>query len=232
MYLKTSQRQMSESFWTIAFLTVSGGLQDSYSYFVRGKVFANAQTGNLVFLASGLADGDIGKVIHYLLPLCSYLLGIYLTAQFKQRYKHQKIHWRQWILMMEILILSVTPFIPWDLMANCLISLSCAMQVQAFRKLHGKPFASTMCMGNMRSLMEQLSHYQSTKNPAHLKSAKDYGGVILLFVLGALIGYLLAGVMGRQAILICDVLLSIALIMMFLHHERHLWKLELPDEMK
>lgn len=38
MKLKTSQRQMSESLWTIAFLTLSGGLQDAYSYFVRGKL--------------------------------------------------------------------------------------------------------------------------------------------------------------------------------------------------
>ena len=35
-------RQMSESFITAAFLSVSGGLQDAYTYIFRGKVFANA----------------------------------------------------------------------------------------------------------------------------------------------------------------------------------------------
>ena len=43
--------QMSESNIVMTALTLSGGLQDAYSYFVRGKVFANAQTGNLVLLS-------------------------------------------------------------------------------------------------------------------------------------------------------------------------------------
>ena len=42
---------MSESFLTAAFLSISGGLQDAYTYMCRGKVFANAQTGNIVLLS-------------------------------------------------------------------------------------------------------------------------------------------------------------------------------------
>ena len=41
-------KQMSESFLTAAFLSLSGGLQDAYTYIYRGHVFANAQTGNIV----------------------------------------------------------------------------------------------------------------------------------------------------------------------------------------
>ena len=36
--------QMSEATSVMLALTLSGGMQDAYSYFVRGKVFANAQT--------------------------------------------------------------------------------------------------------------------------------------------------------------------------------------------
>ena len=49
-------RQMSESFITAAFLSVSGGLQDAYTYIFRGKVFANAQTGNIVLLGQNLEN--------------------------------------------------------------------------------------------------------------------------------------------------------------------------------
>mgnify|MGYP003201371323 CR=1 FL=1 len=35
--------QMSESFLTAVFLSLSGGLQDAYTYLFRGKVFANAR---------------------------------------------------------------------------------------------------------------------------------------------------------------------------------------------
>ena len=48
--------QMSEAFITALFLSVSGGLQDVYTYLYRGKVFANAQTGNIVLMAVKLPD--------------------------------------------------------------------------------------------------------------------------------------------------------------------------------
>ena len=50
--------QMSESFLIAGILSVSGGLQDAYTYMYRGKVFANAQTGNIVLLSANLMDGN------------------------------------------------------------------------------------------------------------------------------------------------------------------------------
>ena len=50
---------MSESFVTAAFLSLSGGLQDAYTYLFRGKVFANAQTGNIVLLSQFFALGVV-----------------------------------------------------------------------------------------------------------------------------------------------------------------------------
>ncbi len=42
---------MSDSMLTAFFIILSGGLQDAYTYCCRGKVFANAQTGNIVLLS-------------------------------------------------------------------------------------------------------------------------------------------------------------------------------------
>ena len=39
-------------------LTLSGGLQDAYSYFMRDRVFANAQTGNIVLMSHALFSGQ------------------------------------------------------------------------------------------------------------------------------------------------------------------------------
>ena len=49
MKLKAKQ-QMSESMSLAVLLTLAGGFQDAYSYNCRGRVFANAQTGNIVCL--------------------------------------------------------------------------------------------------------------------------------------------------------------------------------------
>ena len=71
--------QMSESFRTAAFLALSGGLQDAYSYCARGEVFANAQTGNIVLLSQRLFRMDWSGAMHYLLPLCAMVGAGFVT---------------------------------------------------------------------------------------------------------------------------------------------------------
>lgn len=56
--MKKKHGQMSEAFLTAALLSVSGGLQDAYTYIARGQVFANAQTGNNVLLSQNLFSGN------------------------------------------------------------------------------------------------------------------------------------------------------------------------------
>ena len=42
---------MSEAFLNSAFLALSGGFQDAYTYNARNEVFCNAQTGNVVLMS-------------------------------------------------------------------------------------------------------------------------------------------------------------------------------------
>ena len=67
--------QMSEAYSLGALLTVGGGFLDAYTYFTRGGVFSNAQTGNLVLLAIRLAQGDLTALPHYLPPILSGVHG-------------------------------------------------------------------------------------------------------------------------------------------------------------
>ena len=60
---KKRRGQMSEAFCTAMFLSLSGGLQDVYTYLFRGKVFANAQTGNIVLMAVHAFAGESGRVL-------------------------------------------------------------------------------------------------------------------------------------------------------------------------
>ena len=152
--------QMSESFVTAIFLSLSGGLQDAYTYFFRGKVYANAQTGNIVLLSQHLFTGDFLTALHYLIPLVAFASGILAAELFREHFQSLKaLHWRQMIVLAEILLLFSVGFFPQELnlLANAVVSFSCAMQVQTFRKVNGYAYASTMCIGNMRSGMEASS---------------------------------------------------------------------------
>lgn len=80
-----TKTQMSESMALAVFLTLAGGFQDAYSYNCRGKVFANAQTGNLVLLGQNLAMGNWPAALHYVIPLAAFLSGVYVTEWVHQR---------------------------------------------------------------------------------------------------------------------------------------------------
>ena len=71
--------QTSESFRLSALLSFSGGLQDAYTYNMRDKVFANAQTGNVVLMSQNLMQGNFMQGLHYMCPLFSFAAGIFIA---------------------------------------------------------------------------------------------------------------------------------------------------------
>lgn len=217
-----SHKQMSEAFLTAAFLSVSGGLQDAYTYLARGNVFANAQTGNIVLLSKHISDGDFPSAIRYLVPLSFFALGVAAAEIIHQRYHQaQRIHWRQLVLMIEILLLFAVGFLPdsRNLIANSIVSFSCAMQVQAFRKVNSYAFASTMCIGNLRSGMESLCAYFRTRSKEVLMKSMHYFGVIFLFAIGAGIGGRLIPRLGMRTVWASCALLLVSFLLMFIKEE-------------
>ena len=210
--------QMSESFLIAGILSVSGGLQDAYTYMYRGKVFANAQTGNIVLLAQNLVDRNWQAALRYFSPLLFFALGVAMAECIRMRYqKAQKIHWRQLVLVMEIVLLFAVGFFPndIDLLANAMVSFACAMQVQAFRKVNGYAFASTMCIGNLRSGMESLCAYKKI-----LKKSGYYFGIIFLFAIGAALGGHMIKYIGAKTIWISCLILLISFLCMFIKEEK------------
>lgn len=212
--------QISESIELATFLAMSGGLMDAYSYLYRGEVFANAQTGNMLLLGVYASQGKWDIALRYFFPVISFALGIALCQQIRFR-KIKWIHWRQFTVFIEILLLSFVAFIPtqYNLLANSLTSLACGIQVQAFRKLHGNGFATTMCIGNLRSGTDNLMHYIHTKNKNYLEKSTLYYFVILCFIVGAIIGNACLSHLGIHTILVSVLLLFISLMIMFVDRE-------------
>ena len=215
--------QMSESFLTAVFLSLSGGLQDAYTYLFRGKVFANAQTGNIVLLSANLMDGNWGRAVHYLVPRCAFALGVLTAEKMRERFRDmQRLHWRQLVVLGEVLLLFLVGFLPQEqnLLANAIVSFACAMQVQAFRKVNGYAFASTMCIGNLRSGMESLCAYGKTKDKKILRKSGYYFGIIFLFAVGAALGGHMIGYIGAKTIWISCTILLISFLCMFIKEEK------------
>ena len=214
--------QMSEAFRTVMFLSASGGLQDAYTYIGRGKVFANAQTGNIVLMSQSLFDGDLSRFAHYFIPVLSFALGVAAAECIRLRWRQaRRIHWRQLVVLAEIVLLFFVGFLPQEVntFANALVSFVCAMQVQTFRKVRGHAYASTMCIGNMRSGTEALCVYFHTHDREVLKKALTYFGVIGIFAVGAGLGSVLTARFAEKGIWVSCLLLAVSFLMMFVREE-------------
>lgn len=122
----------------------------------------------------------------------------------------------------KLAILLIVGFLPQTLnmTATILVSFSCAMQVQAFRKVDGYSYASTMCIGNLRSGTASLSMYFRERRPEFLKQALYYFGIILFFALGAGAGGNLSVRYGVHVIWVSGGLLMVSVLLMFLEKLR------------
>ena len=193
-------KQTSESIELGILLALSGGFMDAYSYLARGQVFANAQTGNMLLFGVNLARGQFQHALHYLCPVLAFGLGI----------------------LIEIIILFGVGYISFEqnLLANSLTSFACGLQVQAFRKIHGKGYATTMCIGNLRTGTHEMCNYLCTKKVQHLQSGLLYYSIILTFIIGAILGNFCIQIFSAKAIWLSVSLLILAFILMFVDREK------------
>ena len=215
--------QTSEALRVGLVLALAGGYLDAYTYLCRGGVFANAETGNMVLLGVKLAAGDWAAAAKYLPPIFAFFLGVLAAEAIRRRGKAApaaKLHWRQWVLALEIGVLAAAAFAPlggaWDMAVNWAVSFVCALQVESFRRVHGKAYATTMCTGNLRSGTELL--FRCLTGPAGrpaLQKAGVYYGLILAFVSGAVISGLVTPLAGRWTVLCaCPALLGAFFLML------------------
>lgn len=211
-------RQMSESLAVGLLLAFSGGLMDAYTYVLRDHVFANAQTGNIILFAISLFEGSAATAVHYLLPILSFTFGVLSAQWVRLRFGQARFHWRQGMLLSQIVILLAVAFIPtaYNLPANCMVSLACGIQMQSFQKIRGNALATTMCVGNLRTATGYLCSAVHLKDRELLKRAGLYYGVIVVFALGAVCGNFLVHAAGQYAILMSVLLLIIAFALLFI----------------
>ena len=212
------QRQWSDSFLVSALLALAGGFLDVYTYICRGKVFANAQTGNIVLVAAKAAEGEWRASMHYLVPVVAFAVGIWVAEVIHDRaLASSRFHWRQAVLLIEIAVLVAAACIPvgdWNSVVNVMVSFVCALQLEAFRKVEGLPFASTMCTGNLRSGTESLYRGVKRRENGQLKKSGSYFGIIAWFMLGAAVGGVLSRAAGQWAVLAAAAFQLAALLLM------------------
>ena len=186
-------------------LTVVGGFLDAYTYFERGGVFANAQTGNIVKLGIALANGARDRYLFYLAPICSFVLGLMVALGIKEILERRQIRLvRRSILLVEMVGLVIVSLIPlgeeWDKLANCIVSFVAAMQYETFTTFRGEAIVTTMSTGNLRKFVDALFMGIVRQDTKRLKRAALYLTIIAAFPFGAFLGTRACDAMDRAAV--------------------------------
>ena len=207
----------SNSFRLGALLAIVGGFLDAYTFISRDGVFANAQTGNIVLLAVKAANGEWGGSILYILPVLAFILGVLVSEIVKFPFIRKLLHsYRRSILLLECIVLIVVGILPSSVpntVVTVCISFVSSLQISTFNKLDKWSYNSTMTTGNLRTATQAAYSAFIEHNQEAKKQFKEFFGIILSFLFGALTGTFTTTYIGNTSVWIASGFLVIALIL-------------------
>ena len=155
-----------EKLWIFALLTAVGGYLGAFTYTIRGGVFSNAQTGNLVLLGIALGDGNWSKVLYLLIPISAYFLGAIISEVIAVPIKKLRlIRWDTLFIILEIIVVIILGLIPQAApyqITQTIVNFICSMQSNTFRHAQGIPMATIFCPNHLSplsiSLVKTVTH--------------------------------------------------------------------------
>lgn len=205
-------------------LTVVGGFFDAYTFVNCDGIFANAQTGNLIFVGIDLIEWNIPEVIHYLVPIFSFIIGVLVSKVIESKYKELSIFKHIYMLLLAqiialLLIIFKHNFFGLDI-RPIVISFICAIQFDGFRKINNLVFASVFCTGNLRSMSEHLYKYVVLKKKESRTPLFIYTTVIIVFLTGVLLGASMSKLLYHKAIIVPLVIICINLVFVIVIHNK------------
>ena len=121
-----------------ALLTLSAGMMGAYTFNLRGGVFCNAQTANVVLMAIAFGSGEWGQGCYYLIPITAYLAGAFLSEILPSPVRRFGfLRWDTYLVAFEFLALFSIGFIPlgWPhQLVQVLVNFIASMQYNTFRQ--------------------------------------------------------------------------------------------------
>ena len=185
-----------EKYFIFELLTIAAGMMGLYTYNLRGGVFSNAQTGNIVKMAMAAGSGNFKEGFYYLIPFTAYIIGTIISEILPQKVRRSHfIRWDTMLVGIEIFVLFLIGLMPFswpDQIAQVLINFLCSMQFNTFRQAEGVPMATTFVTNHVRqigiSIARIIKHHeqevearQKASKHARLISAFFMGGTVMTF---------------------------------------------------
>jgi uncharacterized membrane protein YoaK (UPF0700 family) len=196
-------------------LTLANGFLDSYTYLARGGVFANVQTGNVIFFALDLSERKAAAALAHVWPILAFIAGVGLAAHLKSgRVDAMLAHPLRWTMGVQAAALAVIGFIPASVPHSYVtvpISFLAAMQIGLFRSIGDLAYLPVATTGNLMRLVEAGYAGFVDKHEGQIKAFWIYAALILTFASGAVIGAFATRALHVHAIWLSAAFLAVTL---------------------
>ena len=187
-----------------ALLTVSAGMMGAYTFNLRGGVFCNAQTANVVLMAMAIGQGNWLEGGYYLLPISAYLAGAFLSEILPSPVRRFGfLRWDTYLVAFEVLLLFLIGFIPlsWPHhLVQVLVNFIASMQYNTFRQAEGIPMATTFCTNQLRQVGVGLAKAVRKHDREGLHRGLFFLGMFGCFFAGGVLSTAVCGFFGAKAI--------------------------------
>ncbi len=208
-----------EKSWVYYTLTVIAGFLGAYTYLLRGNIFCNAQTGNVVLMGMALGAKKWKEGLYYLIPISAYLMGAFISELFPNPVKHKfPFRWDTLLIAIEMVVVAVLGFVPESApvqISQVAINFIASMQYNTFRQAEGIPVATTFATNHIRQigvgLAKEIRH-RKRADKEHRKKLRKHFGMLVSFLSGAMIGTVFCRIMLGKAIWITLIPFTVVLI--------------------
>lgn len=211
-----------EKDWVYFTLTVVAGFWGAYTYLLRGNIFCNAQTGNVVLMGLALGSEKWGTALYYLVPISAYILGAFVSELVPNPMKHKlSIRWDTFLIFIEITAVLILGFLPESApvqISQVVINFVASMQYNTFRQAEGVPVATTFATNHIRQIGIGLAkefHHRHTGDKTHRPRLIKHLKMLLSFSAGAVIGTVFCHLFLGKAIWVTILPLGIIFITLF-----------------
>lgn len=180
-----------EKYYIFELLILAAGMMGAYTYNLRGGVFCNAQTANVMLMALAFGRGQWKKGFYYLIPITAYFTGAVVSEALPSGIRRRRfLRWDTWLIGFEILVLFALGFLPLSLpaqIAQVTINFICSMQYNTFRQAEGIPMATTFVTNHIRQTgIWAVNAVKSGDRAARARAIKHIR-MIVMFFLGGLV---------------------------------------------
>lgn len=218
--MKTDSGQKSylvcEQKMVYTLLMASAGMMGAYTYILRGGVFCNAQTANVLVMAMSFGKGDWAGGLYYLIPFSAYLLGAFVSEILPSPVKRLGfLRWDTYLVLFETAVLFLLGFVPLSVphqIVQVAVNFLASMQYNTFRQAEGIPMATTFCTNHIRQVGVGFAKAVRKRDSAALRRCLIHLGMVASFFVGAALLTALCGPLAERSIWLTLVPMGIVLV--------------------